>query len=138
MSSLQDNTAEALAVVRFRIADHHFAMEARAVEGMSREPGPCGAPLETLLGLPVASDTARRWLAIRGSQRRLGISEPVELDSIAASALRPLPPLLQCRPLLPALAAMALEGAQLSLLLDPCALPDKHTTHNNSELEMQP
>lgn len=132
------SAALSLSVVRFCAAGHAFAMEACHVREMRLQAQGEWENIEDLLGLSRSPDTVRRWLRLGGRGRELAVDEPVSLGEMAVTAIHPLPPLLQQVPCLPGLAALALEGDRLSLLLEPGLLPEQEHSKQASELEKQP
>ena len=137
MQTLTPNESDVLAVVRFHAAGYQFAIEASEVGAMIRGDIEQDEAIESLLGFPPAKpDTTRRSLALKGSGRRIMVSEPIEMNSIDSRNIHPIPALIRCRRHLPGLAALAIEQGQLCLLLEPLGLLS--TEQNNTKLEKQP
>lgn len=111
-----------LDVVLFSAGGWRAGFEARLVR--SSRPATTdagGEEIETLLGLaPCAAALPRQSLQLKQAQgaRELLVGAPVELASLPASRIHPLPPLLAARCKLHGLRALALEqDAQAVVLL---------------------
>ncbi len=120
MSGAGEHTT--LDVVLFNAGGWRAGFEARLVR--SSRPAPLDADaeaIETRLGLaPSAVTLPRQSLELKQAQgtRELLVGTPVELASLSAASIHPLPPLLAARCKLPGLRALALEqDAQAVILL---------------------
>lgn len=112
--------AAALAAVGLRVGALALAFEARGVRALHRQPpGPRSVDIEPLLGLAVPATGPRQWLSLHGAPGlALAVPAPVELISIPAAAIRPLPALLAASCGLPGLRALAQDDpARAPLLL---------------------
>lgn len=113
-----------LDVVLFSAGEWRAGFEARLVR--SSRPAAAdasGEEIETLLGLaPCATALPRQSLLLKQAQgaRELLVGAPVELASLPASRIHPLPPLLAARCKLHGLRALALtnNAGSAILLLD--------------------
>ncbi len=113
-------TPDGLAVVRFAAGGWQFAVEVSQVRAMIRETetGESCVSAESLIGLPPGSPTRRTRLVIGPEARRVEVSEPVELASLPADCLFPLPPLVAERMTLVGIRALALTPSGPVLVVD--------------------
>jgi len=114
-----------LPVVVFHSGGWRIALEGRHVAAMRPDGAGddgTGRDVEELLGLPAVGDAShRRRLLIRrdGATFSLRVCEPVEFTSFDCATIRPLPPLIAARIVRPAVRALQVDGAGLTLLIDP-------------------
>lgn len=116
---------ENLDVVLFTAGGWRVGLEARHVRGSRPAPSATDtADVASLLGLTPTGETsaARQCLALkplpqqqRNSDREIQVEAPVDLVSLPASLIHPLPPLLAARTCLPGLCALALPAEQVSV-----------------------
>jgi len=110
-------------VAVFRVGGHLFGVEASQVRG-SRPAGGDTAGVrdaETLLGFPASTQaTTRQVLTIKGQPEdwELAVDAPLELRSLEAAAIHPLPDLVAARAGLRQLRALALVADGLMTLVD--------------------
>ncbi|MDR3369135.1 hypothetical protein [Rhodoferax sp.] len=117
-----------LDVVLFSAGEWRAGFEARLVR--SSRPAlanASGKTIETQLGLaPPAGATPRQYLELKRAQdvREVLVGAPVELVTLPASSIYPLPPLLAARCKLHGLRALALEqdAKAVVLLFEPAAV----------------
>jgi len=115
----QQQVGTALALVLFKVGQHCFGVEAASVRGSGGVPGDGVLPVESLLTLPGSTDDRRQSLTIKGDRQDYAISvaAPVELGTIPAEAVHPLPVAITARCRLPGLRALAVADHSLILLV---------------------
>lgn len=129
MSAAADSGAinETLDLVLFSAGGWRVGLEARWVGASRLAPAQAtGCKMETLLGVASTASTTptapRQYLQLKrlGGSQDVLVGSPVELVSLPASAIHPLPPLLAARTRLRGLRAIALQtnaGAKALVLL---------------------
>lgn len=115
---------ETLAIVSFAAGAHRFAVEARQIDALVDDEAPTTMAIETLLGVPPIGEIRRRCL--RAGDYRVTVGEPVELRTLPADQLHPLPELVARRIGIDFVRALALEANGALLLLDLRALLADH------------
>lgn len=112
---------DALDIVTFRCGDWRVGGDAQQVR--ASRPAKAGdealADLGGILGLP-SGLTVAQVLTIKtaAGDREIRVSGPVELRTVGAKNVYPLPPLLSARTALAGLRALVLEDGALTLLVD--------------------
>lgn len=111
---------DALAVVSFAAGSYRFAVQARQIRSMLAEAQVGADPLtaEALIGLPPGGATTRKWLVVGAQGRCVEVGEPVELETLPASALYPLPPPVAARITLCGIRGLAIVPAGAILIVD--------------------
>lgn len=142
MVSLAASPESTLDMVVFHTGNHRCAVEARQVRASRPLDGHGGMPtLESLLGLPepepepgpekAGSPGVRLMLLMRhpDGDFPLSVRAPLQMQTMAASAIHPLPPLLAARTRIHGLRALALEAEGMTLLVDILSLLDTASGH---------
>lgn len=110
-----------LDLVVFRGGQHTFAVEATQIAASAQlSPEQTVPAIETLLSLSANSDNNQRLVIVvkKAQQNRvISVAAPLDLCSIPASAIHPLPALLAARCTLPGLRALTIFKQQLTLLI---------------------
>lgn len=117
----QQQVGTALTLVLFKVGQHRFGVEAASVRGSGGIPGDGVLPVESLLALPGGTDDGRRQnLTIKGDRQDYAVSvaAPLELGTIPAEAIHPLPVAITTRCRLPGLRALAVTDHDLILLVN--------------------
>ena len=121
-------TATAIDVVLFSIGQWRMGVEAQQVRASHSAAQTLPSThdvvlLSSLLGLPTASAPVQ-LLQIKQATKdhAVQVNSPVDITSIPAQAIHPLPALLAARTQLPGLRALALDKHGLTLLLDLAAV----------------
>jgi len=121
-SAIPQAVVAALDIVVFTAGGYRIGVEASQVRASHPMPPEGGAtPTEFLLGLHAAAATGGEQVLVvkhAGADREVVVQGPVELHSVAATAIHPLPPLVAARTQLRGLRALALERQRLTLLVD--------------------
>lgn len=110
-----------LALVLFKAGQHQFGVEAASVRGSGGTAGDGIPSVESLLSLSgCILQGCRQNLIIKGDHQDypLSVAAPVELCSIPAAAVHPLPLAITARCRLPGLRALAMPDHTLLLLID--------------------
>lgn len=124
---------DALELVFFSAGGLTLAVESVKVQDLREAAGSDAPTMADLLGLPPPANRAviaqqRLLRLIRpAGMLTLRVDEPVMQDRLSATALYPLPPLVQARLTLPGVQALArwhcAAGETLVIILDPDCLP---------------
>jgi hypothetical protein len=109
-----------LPVVTFGLGGARLAIPARAVASMAPD-GEAAGPIEDLLGLAPEADGPARILTLRLGDTQIQTRVPgeVSMAELRAGAIHPLPHLVRARMTLKGLAALALDGDGVILVIDP-------------------
>ncbi|MDM7482124.1 MAG: hypothetical protein P3W96_008955 [Halomonas sp.] len=112
-----------VACVCFQASGHPVAIEARYIQRIDSTPTHHRHIAADALPLNQPSHPTR-WLTLRDAEGpwQLGITGDSEMMRLPSAAIYPLPPLLAARSRHPALCGIALEGEQLTLLLNGARL----------------
>lgn len=114
------DTANTLEIVSFSAGGFQFAVEARQIDGMLSELPDKVIAAEALLGLAAVKAAQRRFLRV--GTRCIEVSEPLELRSLPADRIHPLPDFVAARINIQDAKALVLELSGSMLLVDLQAL----------------
>ena len=108
----------------FQASGHRVALEARYIQRIDSTPTHHRHIAADALLLINQPSHPTRWLTPRDAEGpwQLGITGDSEIIHLPSTAIHPLPPLLAARSHHPALCGIALEGEQLTLLLNGARL----------------
>jgi hypothetical protein len=112
-----------ITVVEFAMAGARFAVPAQAVAAMGPAQTDDGT-METLIGLPVESQGRLRVLTLRlnGGTARVSLAAEPTIRELAADAILAVPDLVRARTHIRGLAALALDGDGVLLVIDPARI----------------
>lgn len=111
---------DTLEIVSFAAGGFQFAVEARQIDGMLSDIPEKVVAAEALLGLAAVEAAQRRFLRV--GTHCIEVGEPLELRSLPADRIHPLPDLVAARINIHDAKALVLESSGSMLLLDLQAL----------------
>ncbi|HXP97786.1 MAG TPA: hypothetical protein VN809_13815 [Telmatospirillum sp.] len=126
-------TTDGLDVVSFFAGGFRFAVESRHVHGMLADRDADTVTVEDLIGLPLERDStkshpalrhpvSRKCLLIGGARDCVEVGGPVELETLPADSLYPLPPPVKARMSLGGIKGLAMTSAGILLIVDLAAV----------------
>lgn len=114
------DSVDTLEIVSFKAGGFQFAVEAHQIDGMLSDAPEKVVSAEALLGLAEIKAAQRRCLHV--GTHCIEVGEPLELRSLPADQIHPLPDLVAARINIQDARALVLESSGSTLLVDLQAL----------------